>query len=53
VARGAVITIPQCWELSLAWYPERLQTGWWRRNAQETRAVFESLGLEGEFWRVE
>jgi hypothetical protein len=52
VARGAVMTIEQCWRLALAWYPGRDREGWRRRNAEETNALFESVGLRGEFWRV-
>ena len=52
VQRGAVLTIAQCWELSLAWYPGRLRADWRKRDEKETQAVFDSLGLRGEFWRV-
>jgi hypothetical protein len=52
VRRGAVLTIAQCWELSLAWYPGRMRADWRKPNAKETQAIFDSLGLRGEFWRV-
>jgi hypothetical protein len=50
--RGAFISLDVCWRLARAWYPERLNQGWRRKNAQETQAVFDGLGLTGDFWRV-
>lgn len=52
VARGAVVSLDQCWRLSQVWYPGRLTPDWRRMNAMETQAAFESVGLTGEFWRV-
>jgi hypothetical protein len=53
VERGAVLPLEQCWRLSLAWYAGRHLPGWRRRNARQARAVFESVGLTGDFWRLE
>ena len=53
LARGAVIPIEQGWRLAKAWYSEdRRQTSWRRRTASEAEAVFDSLGLKGDFWRL-
>jgi hypothetical protein len=50
MARGATITLEQCWRLSLLWYPGRPAPDWRRRNAAETQAVFAEVGLTGDFW---
>lgn len=50
LARGATITLDQCWRLSQLWYPGRLEPEWRRRNAAETEAVFAEVGLTGPFW---
>lgn len=51
--RGYALTLPKCWALAKAWYGGgRTAPDWRRRTAEETRAVFEELGLTGEFWRI-
>ena len=50
--RGVVINLDQCWKLAQAWYPERMKPGWRRKSPDESQAVFDGLGLVGEFWRV-
>ena len=50
MARGATMTLDQCWRLSQLWYPGRLEADWRRRNAAETEAVFAAVGLTGPFW---
>jgi len=51
--RGASLSLEQCWRLAQAWYSEpRSQPTWRRRTAEETRAVFEELGLRDDFWHV-
>jgi hypothetical protein len=51
--KGAVIPLPQGWNLARAWYDEdrRLAT-WRRRTLDETEAVFASLGFTSEFWSL-
>jgi hypothetical protein len=49
--RGGTMTPEQQWELAKAWYPARLQPDWERRSSQEAQAVFEEVGLTGDFWR--
>jgi hypothetical protein len=41
-----------CWELTQRWYEGRLEKNWRRPGPKETQALFEELGLVGEFWRV-
>jgi len=51
IERGATLTLDQGWGLARAWYSDRLDPAWRRRTPEEAEAVFESLGLTGEFWR--
>jgi len=46
------VSLEQCWQLSQEWYPGRLEPDWRRMTAAETLAVFERVGLTGEFWTV-
>jgi hypothetical protein len=49
---GATLTLEQQWELARIWYADRLSADWRRRTPEEAEAVFEGLGLTGEFWRL-
>jgi len=50
IAPGAVFTPEQGWALADAWFTDRLDHGWRRRTPEETKAVFEGIGLTGPFW---
>jgi hypothetical protein len=51
--RGALLSLDQCWQLAQAWYgPDRRQPEWRRKTADEAQALFEQLGLTGEFWKL-
>ena len=50
--QGAVMSLAQIWGLAQAWYRDRLNADWRRRTPAEAEAVFESLGLTGDFWRL-
>ena len=52
IATGATLTLNQQWELARIWYADRMAPEWRRRTAEEAEAVFASLGLTGEFWRL-
>jgi hypothetical protein len=52
IARGATLTLGQQWELARIWYADRMAPGSRRRTPGEAEAVFASLGLTGDFWRV-
>jgi hypothetical protein len=52
VATGATLTLDQAWELARIWYANRMARDWERRTPEEAEAVFASLGLTGEFWRL-
>jgi hypothetical protein len=49
---GATITLEQQWQLARIWYADRMSRDWHRRSPEEAEAVFNSLGLHGEFWRL-
>ena len=50
--RGAVFTLEQAWRLAAAWYSDRLSAAWRRRTPGEAEAIFDSIGLTGDFWRL-
>jgi hypothetical protein len=50
--RGAVMTLPQAWELSQRWYGNRLDPDFRRPTVDEAHAIFESVGLTGAFWSL-
>jgi hypothetical protein len=47
---GGIVSTTTLWALARHWYANRLAPDWSRRSAQETRELFETLGLVGEFW---
>lgn len=46
------MTAEQIWGLADLWYRDRADPGWRRKTAEEAEAVFASIGLTGEFWRL-
>ena len=52
MARGAVMTIAQAWELSQKWYGNRLAADFRRPSGDEAQAIFRSVGLAGGFWEL-
>ena len=52
IARGGTLTLNQQWELARIWYADRMAPDWRRRTPEEAEAVFASLALTGEFWRL-
>jgi len=50
--RGAVFTLEQAWQLGRAWYADKLSPDWRRATPAEAEAVFASIGLTGDFWRL-
>jgi len=45
-----LVRIDQLWTLATTWYSTRLQVQSRRPKPDEMRAIFASLGLEGDFW---
>jgi hypothetical protein len=48
--RRPLLTLPQLWRLSVAWYSNRLSPDARRSTPEEMRALFARVGLEGPFW---
>jgi len=49
---GATISAAQMNEVARAWWWTRLDPGWRPRTVEQSQAILESLGLEGEFWAL-
>jgi hypothetical protein len=49
---GAVVALEQLQRLAAAWYGDRLHADWRPRTREESQAVFEAVGLTGDFWRL-
>ncbi len=45
-----LITLDQLWQLSVAWYGNRLSHDARRPSPGEMREIFASVGLTGDFW---
>ncbi len=52
LARGATLTLEQAWNLADAWYRDRLSEAWRRKTVEEAHALFRSLGLVSDFWKL-
>ena len=46
------MTIEQAWALSQEWYGSRLEAHFRRPTVEEAHAIFERVGLTGEFWKL-
>ncbi len=47
-----MISLETCWRLAHAWYHDRLYRSWRRRTLEEAQALFDELGMTGEFWAL-
>jgi hypothetical protein len=50
--RNPIVSLGQLWQLSVAWYGNRLTPDARRPGPDEIREIFTRVGLTGEFWRV-
>jgi hypothetical protein len=50
--RGALVPWSQVLALGGAWYGKHLDERWRKWSAAEAQAIFEQIGLRGEFWRL-
>ena len=50
--RGAILSIPQLWELSQSWYQDRMSPEYHGRTIEQARKIFKELGLTSEFWQA-
>ncbi|HXW50678.1 MAG TPA: hypothetical protein VEJ41_01705 [Candidatus Acidoferrales bacterium] len=52
-ARGAVLTLAQCWQLAEIWYShDRRDLAWRRFTMDEAHDIFRRVGLTGDFWKL-
>jgi hypothetical protein len=49
---GAVLELPQLFDLARAWYGSRLDPDWQPRTRDEAQRVLASVGLVGPFWQL-
>lgn len=47
-----VLSLDQAARLAHAWYQSKLAADWRRHTADEAQALFASLGLDPDFWRL-
>ena len=50
--RGAILSIPQLWELSQRWYEDRMSSEYRGRTIEQAQQIFKELGLTSEFWQM-
>ena len=50
--RGAVLSLPQLWDLSQRWYHNRMSPDYRGRTADQVQEIFEEAGLTSEFWKA-
>lgn len=50
VPLNPLVTIDQVWQMATTWYGTRLQADSRRPKPDEIRAIFTSIGLQGDFW---
>jgi len=50
VAPNPSVRMDQLWHLAVTWYGTRLQPDSRRPAPAEMRGIFESIGLQGDFW---
>ena len=51
--RGAVLSIPQLWNLSQRWYQDRMSPKYHGRTVEQAQEIFRECGLIAEFWQAE
>lgn len=50
--RGQMLSLEQAWQLALGWYADRLEVDHQRKPVEEAQALFNALGMTGEFWTL-
>ncbi len=51
-APGETISVAKLSELAHAWLGDRFSPNWRPRTVEQSQAIFDRLGLTGEFWRL-
>jgi hypothetical protein len=49
---GAVVSAETLWRLAVARYGDRLQRAWEPHGAGVAQEILESVGLNGDFWKL-
>jgi len=52
IPMGVSLSIEQQWDLARIWYRDRMSPSWRRRTPEEAEAVFNEVGLTGDFWKL-
>ena len=52
VPRGEVVSMAQALDLGRAWYGRHLDRDWRKWTIAEAQAIFDEVGLTGDFWRL-
>lgn len=52
LAKRPIVTLDQIWQLSVAWYGNRLTPESRRPMGDEVKQIFQQIGLTGEFWEL-
>lgn len=50
--RSNILTLDQAARLAHAWYSRKLYPDWRRHTPAEAEALFASLGLDAQFWKL-
>ena len=50
--RGEALPLQQVWELSQAWYGNRMDPDFRGRSIEQVVELFSRFGLTSEFWRA-
>ena len=48
--RRPTVTLPQLWQMAVAWYSNRLSAEARRPDSNEIRQIFARIGLTDTFW---
>jgi hypothetical protein len=51
-ACGAILSIPQLWELSQRWYQDRISPEYHGRTFEQVQEIFKEVGLTSPFWQI-
>jgi len=49
---GETISVTKLSELAHAWLGDRFSPSWRPRTVEQSQAIFDKLGLTGDFWRL-
>lgn len=48
-----MVPVAQMWDLARQWYAGRLEPGWRGLTPRDKKKILDSVGLKGDFWKVE